>query len=243
MPPDRPAAAEKIQAPANSAVVSLHHRDIGLKRPQRSRTMTRTLAAVKQTVVFAGAAAAISIGSIFVTAPAAHAAPLCSPQDAPCTTVLPQCSVRLFICDKLPPVLEDPPNPPKPPFNPCKLIDCHNIGEGQVLVEATPEPTQPPAGPQGGNDNPAPETTPPASNNNDPATGDTEASPRPVVVRAGTGSSPASGQVLAGTGTLPVGNAAQPAQSSGPGVPTFVWIVLSALLSAAGALMIARRRS
>ncbi len=212
--------------------------------------MTKTLAAVKQSVVFAGAAAAISISSIFITAPAAHAAPICNPQDAPCSPVKPKCSVPFFDCDNVPPVLDDdPPTPPKPPFNPCKIIDCDNIGEGPVLEEATdepqpePDPTQPPAG----NDDtpttdpttdetPAPKDEPKTGGTN--GQGSSSGGSRQVVTRTVANAD----QNVAGTEALPVQfQDGQPVSETSDGsIPNFVWIVLSALLSAAAALAVSK---
>lgn len=216
--------------------------------------MTRTLAAVKQSVVFAGAAAAISISSIFIAAPAAHAAPICNPQDAPCAPVKPKCSVPFFDCDNLPPVLEeDPPTPPKPPFNPCKIIDCDNLGQGPVLEEVSdepqpePDPTQPPAGNNDDTPTPDPTTDDTPAPKDEPKTGGTtgqgssSGGSRQVVTRTVSASAPAD-QTVAGTEAQPVQvQDGQPVSGTSEGsIPNFVWIVLSAVLSAAAALAVSK---
>lgn len=214
--------------------------------------MTKTLAAVKQSVVFAGAAAAISISSIFITAPAAHAAPICNPQDAPCSPIKPKCSVPFFDCDVRPPVLDDdPPTPPKPPFNPCKIIDCGNIGDGPVLEEVKdepqpePSPTQPPAG-NGDDTPPTDDETPDAKD--EPKTGgitgqgSSSGGSRQVVTRTVSTFAPAADQTVAGTEALPVQfqDNQQVSDTSESSIPTFVWIMLSAVLSAAAALAVSK---
>jgi hypothetical protein len=209
--------------------------------------MTKTLAAVKQTVVFAGAAAAITISSVFLPATAAHAAPICNPQDAPCAPTKPKCQFQIFNCDVLPPVLdEDPPKPPKGPHNVCQIIDCDNIGEGQVLDPITDDP-QPTPEPDGGNNNPTPDETPaPEAPKDEPKSGGNSGNTsRPTIVRVSSDSAPAGGQTVAGTEAQPVlvQDAEQVSESTGAGIPSFVWIVLSAVLSAAAALVVSRRKS
>ncbi len=204
--------------------------------------MTKTLAAAKKSVVFASAAAALSISSILLPATAAHALPKCSPFNIDCQPT--SCQFQPQFCEE-PPVVQDPPKPPKGP-NICQRIDCDNLPE--VVIdpepeptsdpEPEPEPTQPPAQPE--NDTP---TTDPTPNDGNPATDD---SPKTTGGSRGTGrtsSAQVSDQTVAGSEDQPVQvseEVQQAASTSESGIPTIVWVLLSAALTAAAVLGISK---
>ncbi|CAN5796948.1 hypothetical protein BH23ACT12_BH23ACT12_07040 [soil metagenome] len=107
-------------------------------------------------------------------------------------------------------------------------------GTNDPQPEPDPEPTQPPTG---GNGN-TPEETPAPEDG--PKTGGGNAGQGANSGKADS-SAPGTGQTVAGTESLPVQvDGRQVSETSDGGIPNIVWILLSAILSAAAAFAVSR---